>query len=140
MGIVARAELEIDRPVAELFDKLVDFGRWASFMPRGFAPVSGPQRALVVGDRFVVQLGPGTRTKLEVTRLQPNREICWRGGLRGLLVGEHAFYFDALGPERTRVRSEEPFTGFVASLPGIGAALQRAASAAGRQMLLALAS
>ena len=139
MGIVARAELDIDRPAAELFDKLADFGRWASFMPKGFEPVSGPQRTLAIGDVFVVQLGPGVRSKLRVTRLQAHKEIAWRGGLPGVLVGEHAFYFEALSPSRTRVRSEEPFSGLVPSLPVLGPTIERLASAAGRQMLQALA-
>jgi hypothetical protein len=135
MAVVASAEIELDEPVAALFARFVDYTTWASWMPSNFRPVRGPSRALRVGDRVTVRMGPGLLTPLSVLRLRPGREICWRGGIPGVLVGEHSFFFDDLGDGRTRIRSEEPFTGVLPRLGPLGRAIEREAGHTGMKML-----
>ena len=135
MAVVAAAEIELDKPIDELFARFVDYTTWDSWMPKSFRPVRGPARALQVGDRVAVRMGPGLLTPLSVLRVRDNREICWRGGIPGLSVGDHSFFFDDLGEGRTRIRSEEPFRGLLPSLGPLGRAIEREASNAGKDML-----
>jgi hypothetical protein len=133
--VVAQAELELDRPVEQVFAALLDYRTWPHWMPKAFAPVRGPSRELRAGDRVTVRMNGALITRLSVLRVRPNKEISWRGGLPGLLVGEHSFFFDDLGQGRTRVRSHEPFTGLLTKLPPVGKTLKRDAGAVGLQML-----
>lgn len=116
MSAIAVAELTVDAPIERAFASFVDFSSWDQWTPKGFRPISGPSRALREGDRFTMALGPGPGLPMTLTviRLRPNKEICWKGGLPGVLVGEHSFFFEADG-SKTRVRSEEPFSGVLAS-------------------------
>ncbi|MFI5308595.1 MAG: SRPBCC family protein [Polyangiales bacterium] len=135
MALIAQAELEIDANVDTLFGKLVDFRTWSEWMPDAFRPVRGPARALVAGDRIVVRMGGGLVAPLRVLRVRASSELSWRGGVPGLLVGEHSFFFEPIGPTRTRVRSAEPFTGLLALIGPMRSVIERDASAVGRQML-----
>lgn len=139
MPAVARAEIVIEKPIAAVFGELVDFGRWARWMPSLFRPARGPQGALSVADRMVVLLGGALPLGLHVVRVSPNAELTWRGGIPGLLVGEHAFYLDDLGSGRTRVRSEEHFEGLLANMPLVQSLVERSGVKAGVAILGALA-
>lgn len=139
MPAVSRAEIVIDKPIAVVFGELVDFGRWARWMPSVFRPFRGPERPLSVADQIIVRLGGALPMVLRVLRVSPNAELTWRGGLPGLLVGEHAFFFDDLGSGRTRVRSEERFEGLLAHLPLLQSLVERSGTKAGTAMLDALA-
>jgi hypothetical protein len=138
MPVVARAEIVIEKPVAAVFGELVDFGRWARWMPSLFRPARGPLGPLAVSDRVLVLLGGALPLGIRVLRVSPNAELTWRGGIPGLLVGEHAFYFDDLGSGRTRVRSEETFAGLLAHVPFVQSLVERSGSKVGAAMLDAL--
>jgi hypothetical protein len=138
MPAVARAEIVIEKPVAAVFGELVDFGRWARWMPSLFRPARGPLGPLAVSDRVLVLLGGALPLGIRVLRVSPNAELTWRGGIPGLLVGEHAFYFDDLGSGRTRVRSEETFAGLLAHVPFVQGLVERSGSKVGAAMLDAL--
>jgi hypothetical protein len=133
MPAIAVAELTVPVPVERAFERFIDFATWDLWTPKGFRPISGPARALREGDRFTMSIGPGLPSRLTVIRLRPNTEICWRGGVPGVLVGEHSFFFEADGAG-TRMRSEEPFAGLLARGP-LGAALEREASRVGLRTL-----
>jgi hypothetical protein len=139
MPAVSRAEIVIDKPIAIVFGELVDFGRWARWMPSVFRPSRGPEGPLSVADQIVVRLGGALPLVLRVLRVSHNAELTWRGGLPGVLVGEHAFFFDDLGSGRTRVRSEERFEGLLAHLPILQSLVERSGTKAGTAMLDALA-
>lgn len=128
MSVIAIAELTVNAPLDRTFASFVDFSTWDMWTPKGFRPITGPSRALREGDRFKVALGPGAGlpARLTVIRLRPNKEICWKGGVRGVLVGEHSFFFEADG-DKTRVRSEEPFYGLL-SKGLLSSTLEREAS------------
>lgn len=139
MPPVARAELVIEQPAAVVFAALADFSTWSQWMPREFRPAWGPQRALATGDWFLSLLGGALPTPLQVVRSTPNSEITWRGGVPGVIVGEHAFYLEDLGGARTHVRSEEPFTGLLTLPSFMHTAIERAGTRGGAKMLEGLA-
>jgi len=139
MPAVSRAEIVINEPIAVVFSALVDFGSWSRWMPALFRPARGPARALAVADRIVVLLGGALPMALKVLRVAPHSELAWRGGVPGLLVGEHAFYLHDLGDGRTRVLSEERFSGLLAHIPGVQSLVERSGTKAGAAMLSALA-
>jgi hypothetical protein len=139
MPAVARAEIVIDTPCAAVFSELVDFGRWARWMPPVFRPSRGPNGPLSATDSIVVLLGGTLPMRLRVLRVSPPNELAWRGGLPGVLVGEHAFYLEDLGDGRTRVVSEERFSGLLASTPIVQGLVERSGTKAGAAMLAALA-
>jgi hypothetical protein len=133
--LIAEAEIVIERPVAEVFARFVDFGTWRAWMPASFAPLRGPARALGPGDRVLVRMGGVMVVPLRVLRVLPNRELSWRGGVPGVLEGEHTFVFEDLGQGKTRVRSLEPFSGALVRLWPVRALVAWRAGAIGREML-----
>lgn len=137
MPAVARAELVIDQPINAVFSQLVDFGRWARWMPAVFRPVRGPNGPLAVAETIVVRLGGALPARLRVVRVSPPSELAWRGGVPGILVGEHAFYLEDLGG-RTRVVSEERFSGLLSQAPVLRDLVVRSGTKAGEAMLSAL--
>jgi hypothetical protein len=141
MGVIATAELTIDAPLQLAFQRFIDFSAWDLWMPPVIRPITGPARPLRAGDLIKVDLGEGRhrlRTELNVIRVRPNRELCWRAGLRGILVGEHSFFFaDRAG--QTAVRSEEPFSGVLAHRP-LATVVERTASRLHTQMLAGFAT
>ena len=116
MAVIATAEELIEAPVARAFQRFIDYPAWDLWMPAVLRPIAGPARELRAGDSVTVSFGEGTRrmrAELKVIRVRPNRELCWRAGVPGLLIGEHSFFF-AERAEKTAVRSEEPFSGVLA--------------------------
>jgi len=140
VAVVAEAEIEVDTPVAKAFARFRDFGAWRQWMPRAFAPVKGPSAPIAAGDRITVRLGGALPSQLTVLRVRDNKEVCWRGGVPGLIVGEHSFYFDDLGEGRTRIRSSEPFRGLLLRVGPLAQRIEHEASAVGAEMLRAFAA
>ena len=127
MGVIAVAESIVDAPLAVAFARFIDFSHWRNWAPPDFHPLSGPSRALREGDVLKVALGTHAllKTNLTLLRVRTDKEICWRGGVPGLVVGEHSYFFsDADG--KTRVRSEERFSGVLVA--AIGKQIERAAT------------
>jgi hypothetical protein len=147
MSFVASASGVIHASRTDCFSRLRDFSTWRSWMPLSFRPVRGPERDLVVGDRVFARIAPTKHALplfigVKIVRVTPGREIAWRGGVPGLLTGEHAFLFDdAEGePGATLVRSEETWTG---ALTGVGFAATRireSASIVGQHQIDCLAA
>ena len=141
MGVIATAELMIDAPLHLAFQRFIDFSAWDLWMPPVIRPITGPARALRTGDQLTVDLGEGRhrlRTELNVIRVRPDRELCWRAGLPGVLVGEHSFFF-ADHDGKTVVRSEEPITGVLAARP-LARMIERTACRVHAQMLAGFAT
>jgi len=139
MPAVARAEIVIEQPIDAVFARLVDFSRWSGWMPALFRPARGPARALAAADRIVVLLGGALPMALRVLRVSQPAELTWRGGIPGILVGEHAFYLNDLGGGRTRILSEERFSGLLAHAPVLQGMVERSGTKVGAAMLGALA-
>jgi hypothetical protein len=140
MTAIAVAELTVDASCEVAFAKFIDYSFWDLWMPSDFRPVAGPSRALRVGDKVKIGLGPKGRLPLqiEVIRVRPGREICWRGGPAALLQGEHSFLFADAGG-KTRLRSEEPLKGLLTMGP-LGARVERVLSDGASNMLARFAT
>jgi hypothetical protein len=140
MALIASAELLVAAPAETAFRRFIDFSTWDLWMPKGFRPIAGPSRPLREGDHFkmAIGFGPGLPSALRVIRLRPQREICWAGGVPGVLWGEHSFFFSEEG-NATLMRSEEPFTGLLAHGPLTGL-LEREASKTGERTLSSFAA
>jgi hypothetical protein len=132
MSAIAIAERDVAVPLSHAFACFIDFTRWGSWMPHTFSPLAGPIRALTAGDRFKVSVGR-LPLSLEVIRLRPNAEVCWRGGSRWVMQGEHSFTFTEEAG-KTRIRSEEKLSGLL-SLGPLASRLSRAAAAESRMIL-----
>ena len=76
---------------------------------------------------------------MRISRVVANRELGWRGGLPGILMAEHVFYFDAAGVGATRVRSEETWTGALSRVRFVARRVAQVAERVGREQLDALA-
>jgi len=116
MAVIATAEQIIEAPLARAFQRFIDYPAWDLWMPAVLRPIAGPARELRAGDCVTVSFGEGARrmrAELRVIRVRPNRELCWRAGVPGLLVGEHSFFFTERA-DKTAMRSEEPFSGMLA--------------------------
>jgi hypothetical protein len=141
MPVIATAELTIDVPLPVAFQRFTDYSTWDLWMPPLFRPITGPSRQLRTGDLVKVDFGEAgrrVRTELNVIRVRPNRELCWRAGVPGVLVGEHSFFFtESAG--KTALRSEEPFSGVLAHRP-FAQAIERAAARVHNQMLSGFAT
>ena len=133
MPVVAEAERSVDLGRDEAFDLFIDFPRWSQWMPKVFEPLSGPDRPLRDGDVFRVRLPP-MPANVRVFRIRRPHEVCWGGGIPGLHA-EHSFFFEEEGPSRTRIRSVEPWTGFLTSIGPIARKVQRDATMIGGAQL-----
>lgn len=138
MTAIAVAEHTVDAPRDVAFAKFIDYAHWDLWMPADFRPVSGPARPLRLGDKLKVSVGRKglILLELDVTRMREGVEICWRGGIKGLLRGDHSFFFTDLAgaPGRTRIRSEEPVDGLLTVGP-LGAGVERALADGAELML-----
>jgi hypothetical protein len=134
MALVAEAERVVELPRDRAFELFIDFPRWREWMPRGFQPLSGPQRPLREGDQLRVRIPPIPVVALRVLRVRPHEEVCWGGGGPGLRA-EHSFFFDEVTPSTTRVRSVEPWTGPITKLGPLARQLLRMANQVGAAQL-----
>ncbi|MEP7124736.1 MAG: SRPBCC family protein [Byssovorax sp.] len=145
MSFVASASGVIPASRAVCFSHLLDFAGWEAWMPPSFRPRKGPSRLLQVGDRLELVITAKPKTlplfiRVRIVRVEQDREITWRGGVPGLVVGEHAFFFeDAEGkPGATLVRSEETWSGALTSLGFAAKRIRESASRIGREQIEAL--
>ena len=135
MPFTAQAELTIAAPVAAVFEPFIDFRTWGQWMAPVLAPVRGPERPLRAGDRLFVRINGAIPSALTVDRVEPQSEVCWSGGIPGLLFARHSFFFEPAGAQATLIRSVEPWTGLLTSLGGVSERLKRAAEQGGRRQL-----
>lgn len=139
MSFVARASRLLDVPAAVAFDRLADHDSWPRWMPRSFHPVGDTLGRLTEGATFRVRiLGAPVASRCHVTVVRPDQELTWCGGAKGIVYAEHRFLFEPAGEKAVLVRSEETWSGPVASLLRLG--IQPAASKVGARQLEALAA
>jgi hypothetical protein len=130
----AEAERTVAGPLDDVFAAFIDYGKWGSWMPRAFRPMRGPARPLRTGDRLLVNV-TGLPSVLKVERVEAPREICWSGGLPGIVSARHSFHFEALDATTTRIRSVEPWTGLLTKAAPLIARIVRVASQVGNAQL-----
>jgi hypothetical protein len=135
MPLIAEAEIVMVGPVEAIFADFVDYRTWAGWMPPVFRPLYGPPRQLRRGDRLIVKVGGALPSLITVDRLESPREVCWSGGIPGLMFARHTFIFDAVGKDSTRIRSVEPWSGLTTLVKPLADSILRAAQAGGRAQL-----
>jgi hypothetical protein len=136
MSLTAEAEITIVGAIDDVFSEFADHRTWADWMPSVFRPLYGPSRRLRRGDRLIVKLGGALPSLITVDRVEASREVCWSGGVPGIMFARHTFFFDAVGPDSTRIRSVEPWTGLVTRVKPLARGILRAAEAGGRAQLV----
>jgi hypothetical protein len=134
MPLIAEAERTISGPIETVFSRFIDYRSWAAWMPPKFRPMRGPSRPLRTGDRLLVRVG-GLPSFLRVELVEGPREVCWSGGVPGVLLARHTFTFEALGEKSTRIRSSEPWTGLLVGITPIAARIKGVAERVGRAQL-----
>jgi hypothetical protein len=134
MPLIAESEHTISGPIEAVFSRFIDFRRWEAWMPSAFRPMRGPSRPLRTGDRLLVNV-TGLPSLLRVEEVDSPRQVCWSGGLPGLMFARHTFTFEAVGDKTTRIRSVEPWTGVVTKVPPLAARIQGAAQRVGKSQL-----
>jgi hypothetical protein len=127
----------VDRRAA--FSRFADYARWSEWMPRSFRPLSGPRRALESGDWLLLSIDFGLKrgvpSPAKVLAVDSGQRITWRGGVVGLLIGEHTFHFEEVEPGVTLVRSDEHFSGLVVATKPGAAWVRRLAERIGSEQL-----
>jgi hypothetical protein len=108
-------ETTIDAPPSEVWKHLADFDRhdeWSQYFKLRGRPVVGEPARL----DFVL-FGLPARAPVVIEKVDEVRELRWRGGPKGLIVGSHYFILEERdGGERTHFRHGEAFTGIIAPL------------------------
>ncbi len=122
---VLNASIEIDAPAATVWKVLADASRYPEWNPF----VQRLEGDLREGGRVAVTIrAPGRKPvtfKARVHRLDPGRELRWRGRwfVPGVFDGEHALTVEPLPEGRARFRSHEVVTGLL--LPFLGTAMRQ---------------
>lgn len=121
-------EIEIEAPIAFVWELLTDFARMASWNPF-IKAISGK---LGEGEKLSVEIAPPGKAAMQfkpvIVVLQPERELRWVGHIlvQGIFDGEHYFLIEPLDEKRTRLRHGEIFSGFlVGMLAGMLPATER---------------
>jgi hypothetical protein len=110
-----QTEITIDAPPSEVWKHLVGVSKhddWSThFQLRGEPIVGGEARI-----EFKL-FGIRTSVPVTVQKVDPERELRWHGGPKGIALGSHFFILEPLdGGARTRLRHGEMFTGILAKL------------------------
>lgn len=107
-------EIDVDASPARCWAVLVDFPRYAEWNPVIGAIDGAPE----IGSRLALSLRMGggrvVRAKATIERCETERELAWRGGVRGarwLVDVLHAFRLLPLEGDRTRLVHSERFDG-----------------------------
>lgn len=116
-----RAEIEIDAPVAEVWDVLTDFEAYPDWNP--FIVSAEGQARVDAQLTNVMRDGESTTTFTPRVLVADGHELRWIGrfGIPGIVDGEHHFILEDLGDGRTRLEQGETFTGVL--VPFAGSAL-----------------
>ena len=134
MSLIAESEHTIAGPIETVFSRFIDYRRWDAWMPSTFRPMRGPSRPLRTGDRLLVNV-TGLPSLLRVEHVDGPHEVCWTGGVPGLMRARHTFTFEAVGDKATRIRSSEPWTGVVTKIKPVASKIQSVAERVGRSQL-----
>lgn len=112
-------EIEIAAPPEAVWAVLSAIDTWAEWNPvLGGVRLAGPLREGTSG-RLILRLPPplGERTlAVRLVTVRPQRELAWKGGVPGLMVGRHGFRLEPTDAG-TRLVHTEVFSGVLA--PGL---------------------
>jgi hypothetical protein len=120
MAVHIHTEIIIDAPPQAVWAVLSDVDSYESWNPY-HVKVSAdgeitPGRSLVVS--ISKPNGEQVTIKPHVIRMEPERELTWGGGVRGIFFGEHRFLLEPAGSSTHLIHSED-FTGFAVRYAGL---------------------
>ena len=111
-----KTSIEIDATPERVWHILTDFSSWDAWNPTIHRLRGSPE----VGAKldFVIRLGKRwLPIQAKMLRVDPERELCWRGPRADLLVpifaGEHYFAIERLAADRVRFVHGERFSGLL---------------------------
>jgi hypothetical protein len=109
-------EIDIHAPARYVWNALVDFPRYPEWNPF-LLKITGEARA-GTKIRFWFELPRGFRAPAcaRILTVEPEKELRWAGGLRGVLRAEHYMLIESLDDSRVRFRHGEIFTGVLTPL------------------------
>ena len=103
--------IDIDAPPSDVWRVLADTASYPEWNPYHVEVRGG----LAEGAPLTVRIEKPNGHKLSidpvVLRVEPERELTWGGGLRGIFVGEHVFELEPLPAGATRLVQRESFVG-----------------------------
>ena len=115
------SEIEIEatsEQVWEILTNFADFPQWNPYLRR-VSEVSGE---IEVGAKLEMEVQPlgGSATTFKATliKVEPNRELRWRGHIimPGLFEAEHSFTIEPVDTNRVKFVQHEEFRGILAAL------------------------
>ncbi|MBF5046049.1 SRPBCC domain-containing protein [Aggregicoccus sp. 17bor-14] len=115
------SETFIDAPPERVWQVLTDFAAYPEWNPLLVEARGEPRAGARVKVRAALKPGAGPRLRFSATvvRADAGEALVWRGGVPGVLFGEHFFHLRAEG-SGTRFEQGEVFTGLFSLLLGAG--------------------
>ena len=110
-----RTETTIDASPERVWKALIEVDQYPSWHPM----IHNLENELRPGGRGVLVVKAGRRTanvKIRYRKVEPERELSWKGGIPGLFTGMHYFRLEDAGDGRTRLAHGEEFDGPLARL------------------------
>ena len=104
-------EVIVDAPIEKVWQLLIDFdsySNWSSMVSFRGQPEVGKTVPLMVSI-----LGRKIKTPVEFLKIEENKELAWRGGLSGLITGEHYFELSSIDDDKTKLVQGEKFKGLL---------------------------
>ena len=112
-----RCEITIDAMPEQVWDVLADFTGYPDWNPLVRSLAGGRTVGSKLRARFEPFPKRGLRTTLTLSDSSPPRRLAWRGGVKGLLAGEH--YFELIPTDGgTRLLNVETFEGVASAIVG----------------------
>jgi hypothetical protein len=103
MRLAVHRSFEVPVGVEQAWAHLARLSAWPSWAQHIRSVEQEPPGALTPSTVGVIRLSNGIRSRFQMTELDPPRSWTWEGGFLWLKV-RYVHAFDALGPERTRIR------------------------------------
>ena len=109
-----QTNVRIEAPVSTVWRVLTDVEAYPEWNPEVLLHTPpAPGRRV----RMTVRLfGRALTVPVRMLAVEPERELCWRGGPRGLMTGTHYFRLEPDGDAATRVTHGERFEGLAVPL------------------------
>jgi hypothetical protein len=102
---------EVRAPCARAWEHLARPSEWPSWAKHIASVEMTPPGAITPTSAGVIRLSNGIRSRFAMTSIVPGERWTWEGGFLWMhVVYDHAF--DAIAPDRTRIRFDVAVTGF----------------------------
>lgn len=111
--MIIATQVDIDAPVARVWDVLTDFPGYATWNPFMVKLEGKPEAGAPITIDIRPPGGKPRRMREKVFSVTPQSELVWGAGIRGIGNGVHTFRLEELPGGRTRLHHGEVFTGVI---------------------------